>query len=142
MIRRPPRSTLTDTLFPYTTLCRSGEQPPFVETVRAILPEFDAQRGNAIARPMWRARHLKPFVARLHGREPRLEGRAAIERTRLIRGPGAELRIAAAGGEIGIGLGIGDDAPGAFDANLPGQRDRKSTSLNSSPQCALRLQAS
>src|SRR3546814_7171786 len=25
MIRRPPRSTLTDTLFPYTTLCRSGQ---------------------------------------------------------------------------------------------------------------------
>src|SRR3546814_18951504 len=25
MIRRPPRSTRTDTLFPYTTLCRSGE---------------------------------------------------------------------------------------------------------------------
>src|SRR3546814_3684951 len=24
MNRRPPRSTLTDTLFPYTTLCRSG----------------------------------------------------------------------------------------------------------------------
>src|SRR3546814_19736010 len=24
MIRRPPRSTLTDTLFPYTTLCRSS----------------------------------------------------------------------------------------------------------------------
>src|SRR3546814_5058893 len=71
---------------------------------------------------MRRARHLKPFVARLHGREPRLEGRAAIERTRLIRGPGAELRIAAAGGEIGIGLGIGDDAHGAFDANLPAQR--------------------
>src|SRR3546814_9325813 len=77
----------------------AGEQPPFVETVRAILPEFDAERGNAIARPMRRARHLKPFVARLHGREPRLEGRAAIERTRLIRGPGAELRIAAARSE-------------------------------------------
>src|SRR3546814_7962233 len=68
MIRRPPRSTRTDTLFPYTTLFRS------------------------------------------------------IERTRLIRGPGAELRIAAVGGEIGIGLGIGDDAHGAFDANLPAQR--------------------
>src|SRR3546814_15784233 len=26
MIRRPPRSTRTDTLFPYTTLFRSGEQ--------------------------------------------------------------------------------------------------------------------
>src|SRR3546814_1799260 len=28
MIRRPPRSTRTDTLFPYTTLFRSGEQVP------------------------------------------------------------------------------------------------------------------
>src|SRR3546814_6855071 len=27
MIRRPPRSTLTDTLFPYTTLFRSAENP-------------------------------------------------------------------------------------------------------------------
>src|SRR3546814_10279714 len=26
MIRRPPRSTLTDTLFPYTTLCRSDSR--------------------------------------------------------------------------------------------------------------------
>src|SRR3546814_10885150 len=26
MLRRPPRSTLTDTLFPYTTLFRSTEQ--------------------------------------------------------------------------------------------------------------------
>src|SRR3546814_11573299 len=25
MIRRPPRSTRTDTLFPYTTLCRSAD---------------------------------------------------------------------------------------------------------------------
>src|SRR3546814_8130787 len=28
MIRRPPRSTRTDTLFPYTTLFRSDCQPP------------------------------------------------------------------------------------------------------------------
>src|SRR3546814_13841585 len=27
MIRRPPRSTRTDTLFPYTTLCRSETKP-------------------------------------------------------------------------------------------------------------------
>src|SRR3546814_16744795 len=27
MIRRPPRSTRTDTLFPYTTLFRSGYEP-------------------------------------------------------------------------------------------------------------------
>src|SRR3546814_18095822 len=28
MIRRPPRSTRTDTLFPYTPLFRSGGEPP------------------------------------------------------------------------------------------------------------------
>src|SRR3546814_15586096 len=38
MIRRPPRSTLTDTLFPYTTLFRSPapaslEQPAADETI-------------------------------------------------------------------------------------------------------------
>src|SRR3546814_2762946 len=27
MIRRPPRSTRTDTVFPYTTLCRSPRRP-------------------------------------------------------------------------------------------------------------------
>src|SRR3546814_10203242 len=40
MIRRPPRSTRTDTLFPYTTLFRSGEQctdflGKFAEVLRA-----------------------------------------------------------------------------------------------------------
>src|SRR3546814_2916311 len=34
MIRRPPRSTRTDTLFPYTTLCRSVTQE-----------KLDQQRG-------------------------------------------------------------------------------------------------
>src|SRR3546814_16240314 len=28
MLRRPPRSTRTDTLFPYTTLFRSAQAPP------------------------------------------------------------------------------------------------------------------
>src|SRR3546814_2686678 len=30
MIRRPPSSTRTDTLFPYTTLFRSAGQPPWL----------------------------------------------------------------------------------------------------------------
>src|SRR3546814_16639156 len=40
MIRRPPRSTRTDTLFPYTTLFRSGVGRPLalVSAVRDILP--------------------------------------------------------------------------------------------------------
>src|SRR3546814_8663751 len=32
MLRRPPRSTRTDTLFPYTTLFRSGRHPLFPRT--------------------------------------------------------------------------------------------------------------
>src|SRR3546814_2444730 len=49
MIRRPPRSTRTDTLFPYTTLFRS-------------VPERQL-------------RHDQPGTARLHGRAPGAGGR-------------------------------------------------------------------
>src|SRR3546814_5918289 len=38
MIRRPPRSTRTDTLFPYTTLFRSPSAPSQVLTDCAISP--------------------------------------------------------------------------------------------------------
>src|SRR3546814_1296698 len=45
MIRRPPRSTRTDTLFPYTTLFRSGrrraEKKPDILFI--LLPQFEAQ---------------------------------------------------------------------------------------------------
>src|SRR3546814_11051966 len=33
MIRRPPRSTRTDTLFPYTTLFRSAVDPPAADVI-------------------------------------------------------------------------------------------------------------
>src|SRR3546814_4737133 len=36
MIRRPPRSTRTDTLFPYTTLFRSRQLPPGQALVAAL----------------------------------------------------------------------------------------------------------
>src|SRR3546814_6299878 len=51
MIRRPPRSTRTDTLFPYTTLFRSpGEGRP--DRRRAVLlhPHFRRLRQPAISR--------------------------------------------------------------------------------------------
>src|SRR3546814_1832312 len=52
MIRRPPRSTRTDTLFPYTTLFRSHDRP-----VRA--------------RPHWPAHSRAPFrCCRHRAREP------------------------------------------------------------------------
>src|SRR3546814_4687973 len=40
MRRRPPGSTLTDTLFPYTTLCRSAFFDPFGNAAHCAL-EFD-----------------------------------------------------------------------------------------------------
>src|SRR3546814_18294935 len=68
MIRRPPRSTRTDTLFPYTTLFRSGEpyapatgpgagsaaiamaQPELqVETAAGRVPEARAEEDSFIA---------------------------------------------------------------------------------------------
>src|SRR3546814_7704786 len=44
MIRRQPRSTRTDTLFPYTTLFRS-----FVEIRRVALDDFDHDLTEAFA---------------------------------------------------------------------------------------------
>src|SRR3546814_9018146 len=38
MIRRPPRSTRTDTLFPYTTLCRS--RSPSKKARKSSMPYF------------------------------------------------------------------------------------------------------
>src|SRR3546814_18243045 len=39
MIRRPPRSTRTDTLFPYTTLFRSGNAPEWSEAHSVLRSE-------------------------------------------------------------------------------------------------------
>src|SRR3546814_16395955 len=49
MIRRPPRSTRTDTLFPYTTLFRSLHPPGFPapgQALRRRPPAGDAQEGR------------------------------------------------------------------------------------------------
>src|SRR3546814_7042635 len=65
MLRRPPRSTRTDTLFPYTTLFRSAELDPsdyvgftadtgigafLRENARENLALFDAQRDEISSR--------------------------------------------------------------------------------------------
>src|SRR3546814_1747494 len=84
MRRRPPRSTRTDTLFPYTTLFRSrrGAVPPAVDRGHArtlLRPARPAHRGV-------RAGPLRPPP----GRDGELQGRRAPgERRRPGRGPGA-----------------------------------------------------
>src|SRR3546814_7385479 len=54
MIRRPPRSTRTDTLFPYTTLFRSTAQLDFLRFPLGALPkarvrEIAAELGLGVA---------------------------------------------------------------------------------------------
>src|SRR3546814_19194053 len=66
MIRRPPRSTRTDTLFPYTTLFRSEKIAHLVGTGR-----FPAKRIAAITFTNKSAREMKESVAK------RLTGDAA-----------------------------------------------------------------
>src|SRR3546814_13221961 len=45
MIRRPPRSTRTDTLFPYTTLFRSGKALP---ATAANVKVFEARKAELV----------------------------------------------------------------------------------------------
>src|SRR3546814_10377952 len=62
MIRRPPRSTRTDTLFPYTTLFRSHEQKRTGDIEDSATPSFPSANagykasdaGRRISRPSLR----------------------------------------------------------------------------------------
>src|SRR3546814_13833365 len=53
MIRRPPRSTRTDTLFPYTTLFRSVIESigPMVATMRLPFSERNLRPGVTLSGP-------------------------------------------------------------------------------------------
>src|SRR3546814_7398737 len=48
MIRRPPRSTRTDTLFPYTTLFRSVDEPIVIEVAVLQVARLDAPRARRV----------------------------------------------------------------------------------------------
>src|SRR3546814_12938820 len=48
MIRRPPRSTRTDTLFPYTTLFRSASRQPKIDRMTTLTQQNQA-RISAVA---------------------------------------------------------------------------------------------
>src|SRR3546814_5797994 len=116
MIRRPPRSTRTDTLFPYTTLFRShGREPSRDRGGRPL----GGQEGEADG-----TGHVR--------QDRRLRGRAGRRRRAARRGRTAEsLRDGVrrtAGGRGGGAL----SAAGGCVAGGVFRRDRKSTRLNSS----------
>src|SRR3546814_17800608 len=48
MIRRPPRSTRTDTLFPYTTLFRSADRDTLVGHLAVLAPGGEVGEESAI----------------------------------------------------------------------------------------------
>src|SRR3546814_3126231 len=63
MIRRPPRSTRTDTLFPYTTLFRSLQRPALRNA-----PDDGRYHPNPVQR-----RHERPALSRYGARHDRSE---------------------------------------------------------------------
>src|SRR3546814_1864328 len=68
MIRRPPRSTRTDTLFPYTPLFRSAAPPPAAPEASEQKREerrfnrYDKDRDEAITREEYLASRRKAFA--------------------------------------------------------------------------------
>src|SRR3546814_4979603 len=67
MIRRPPRSTRTDTLFPYTTLFRSQEDGAFREAFAPLIKKafmdnlLPVEMHNQTYRTLQEARALTPL---------------------------------------------------------------------------------
>src|SRR3546814_16860841 len=133
-LRRPPRSTLTDPLFPYTTLFRSDSELGFGGD------DIDHARGRIAAeqRALRAAQHLDAFEVEEFGLEQAgREQRVAIEvdRGRAVAGR-ADAQVAdatdreARAGEIG--LGEGDVGQRQLQVRRRLDLDRKSTRLNSS----------
>src|SRR3546814_8476272 len=122
MIRRPPRSTRTDTLFPYTTLFRSALRLVQLDLVAAMPGQgFLDQRGalDRVADQDQRGRIAG-------GVELADEGIQHL----------ADFHVAGMGREIGT---VAEVAAGAEKEHL---QDRKSTSLNSSHYCDSRMPSS
>src|SRR3546814_16516710 len=110
MIRRPPRSTRTDTLFPYTTLFRSlpGAAPPPLRAGQrraahavpgAVAPR---ERGHAAARPRRRRPRDRPAPGLRDGRR-RVGAGGAVAAGARLRTPLARPRSPTGPGHRGPG---------------------------------------
>src|SRR5690606_9261652 len=89
-----------------------------VEAVGAALPELDAVGDEAEAGPVGRARDGLALELLLELAQALHQLLAAREGLALARGPGAELASARAGGEVGVGLLVGDELDRALHAHL------------------------
>src|SRR3546814_7255791 len=100
MIRRPPRSTRTDTLFPYTTLFRSRHQ---------VARLFEAPADRMLARAARAAEVAEAFIAQIGALidaerpidDERRGRHAIVERGRIDEGLDRRARLA-----FGLGLAV------------------------------------
>src|SRR3546814_4446712 len=92
MIRRPPRSTRTDTLFPYTTLFRSGRKVLVLTQRIGHLEAITATIGSLVP---------APFV--LHGRMSKKQRLALVANLNALP-PDAPRILLATGNLVGEGF--------------------------------------
>src|SRR3546814_12082174 len=74
MIRRPPRSTRTDTLFPYTTLFRSDDGGGRVDPAGWVVEPLLQQVGGVHVRAVIAVERLMADMAERHARATALAG--------------------------------------------------------------------
>src|SRR3546814_2964966 len=117
MTRRPPRSTRTDTLFPYTTLFRSARRLSLRLHLQTLARARTGARG-AVGHA-WRG--LAPGPPPPLPRPRQSLGDERRSDACPVAGDDAQL--------ASIAIGV---APRAFEAERAGVQDRKSTRLNSS----------
>src|SRR3546814_13366307 len=111
MIRLPPRSTRTDTLFPYTTLCRSGQ----VKRCRSA--KLDGCRTTIV-------RDARAVIEKGREREGLVAQREPAARPKMRRAEDCSR-------EVGHRQ-AGKQLLTAVEQGGPGVQDRRGTRLNSS----------
>src|SRR3546814_4884160 len=138
MIRRPPRSTRTDTLFPYTTLFRAtGAFPCAASPAGAAQRLEDEARHIEVFGVDAETEDLRPVVPGAVQHDGRID--AAQQRSQQDEVPLMACRKQLDEG-IDAEMGADLDAVGGADEDQPGEEvggqlqspDRKSTRLNSS----------
>src|SRR3546814_9418936 len=129
MIRRPPRSTRTDTLFPYTTLFRSEENLP-VYPVEEVPPS----KKRRLLTPPPRA---VPTTGEAEAADDTDE-MDSLEKWLPSASPAAPLAAALATATA-TAASAAPGAPAATPSATTLPPDRTSKSLNSSHQCATRM---
>src|SRR3546814_7268257 len=119
MIRRPPRSTRTDTLFPYTTLFRSLITPMYpdgsldFDSLRKLIDWHVAEGTDALV------------VVGTSGESPTVD---VDEHAQIIK-----VSVEHAAGRVPVIAGVGGNSTQeAIELSRHAKADRKSTRLNSS----------